>query len=77
VNISKGTGNSPLIQVDLVYARVGGTSLRLDMYAPAGRRPGCRCCSTSTTAAGQLATKPGAAVERLMPIVPSGFAVAA
>jgi hypothetical protein len=31
MSISKGTGNSPLTQADLVYARVGGTSLRLDL----------------------------------------------
>jgi hypothetical protein len=58
MSISKGTGNSPLIQADLVYARVGGTSLRLDLYTPAGPRLSCRRCSTSTGAVGLLATSP-------------------
>jgi hypothetical protein len=37
MNTSKGTGAvEAVIQADLVYARVSGTSLRLDLYTRSG-----------------------------------------
>jgi acetyl esterase/lipase len=76
MSISKGTGNSPLIQADLVYARVGGTSLRLDLYTPAGATSGLPTLLYLHGRGWAVGDKSDAAVERLMPIVASGFAVA-
>jgi acetyl esterase/lipase len=76
MSISKGTGNSPLTQADLVYARVGGTSLRLDLYPPAGTTSGLPTLLYLHGGGWAVGDKSDAAVERLMPIVASGFAVA-
>jgi alpha/beta hydrolase fold len=76
MSISKGTGNSPLTQADLVYARVGGTSLRLDLYTPAGTTSGLPTLLYLHGGGWAVGDKSDAAVERLMPIVASGFAVA-
>jgi acetyl esterase/lipase len=76
MNTSKGTGNSPLIQADLSYAKVGGTSLRLDLYTPAGATSGLPTLLYLHGGGWAVGDKSDAAVERLMPIVANGFAVA-
>jgi hypothetical protein len=47
-----------MIQRDLEYAKVGGMSLRLDLYTPSGRRPGFRHCCISMAAPGRSGTSP-------------------
>jgi acetyl esterase/lipase len=76
MNISKGTGKSPLIQADLLYAGVGGTSLVLDLYTPAGATSGLPTLLHLHGGGWAVGDKSDAAVERLMPIVASGFGVA-
>jgi hypothetical protein len=43
MNTSKGTGTvQAVIQADVVYAKVGGTALRLDLSTPSGATLGTR-----------------------------------
>jgi len=65
-----------VIQADLVYARVGGTSLRLELYTPSEARSGLPTLLYLNGGAWAVGDKSDAVVERLMPIVANGFAVA-
>ena len=58
-----------MIQADLVYARVGGTSLRLDLYTPSEAPSGLPTLLYLHGGAWAVGDKSDAAVERLMPIV--------
>jgi len=59
-----------------VYARVGGTSLRLDLYTPSEAPSGLPTLLYLHGGAWAVGDKSDAVAERLMPIVASGFAVA-
>ena len=77
MNTSTSTGTvQAVIQADLEYAKVGGTSLRLDLYTPSGAPSGLPTLLYLHGGAWALGDKSDAAVERLMPIVANGFAVA-
>jgi acetyl esterase/lipase len=77
MNTSTSTGSvQAVIQADLEYAKVGGTSLRLDLYTPSGAPSGLPTLLYLHGGAWALGDKSDAAVERLMPIVANGFAVA-
>jgi len=65
-----------VIQADLVYARVGGTPLRLDLYTPSGAPSGLPTLLYLHGGAWTVGDKSAAVSERLMPIVANGFAVA-
>jgi acetyl esterase/lipase len=65
-----------VIQADLVYARVGGMSLRLDLYTPSEAPSGLPTLLYLHGGAWAVGDKSDAVAERLMPIVASGFAVA-
>ena len=65
-----------MIQADLVYARVGGTSLRLDLYTPSEAPSGLPTLLYLHGGAWAVGDKSDAVAERLMPIVANGFAVA-
>jgi acetyl esterase/lipase len=73
MNTSKGTGTvQAVIEADLVYARVGGTSLRLDLYTPSGATSGLPTLLYLHGGGWAVGDKSDGAVERLMPIVASG-----
>lgn len=77
MNTSTSTGTvQAVIQADLEYAKVGGTSLRLDLFTPSGAPSGLPTLLYLHGGAWALGDKSDAAVERLMPIVAKGFAVA-
>ena len=77
MNTSTSTGTvQAVIQADLEYAKVGGTSLRLDLFTPSGAPSGLPTLLYLHGGAWALGDKSDAAVERLMPIVANGFAVA-
>jgi len=59
-----------------VYARVGGTSLRLDLYTPSQAPSGLPTLLYLHGGAWAVSDKSDAVAERLMPIVANGFAVA-
>jgi acetyl esterase/lipase len=65
-----------VIQADLVYARVGGTSLRLDLYTPSEAPSGLPTLLYLHGGGWAVGDKSDAVAERLMPIVANGFAVA-
>jgi len=65
-----------VIQADLEYATVGGTSLRLDLYTPSGAAGALPTLLYLHGGAWALGDKSDAAVERLVPLVAHGFAVA-
>jgi acetyl esterase/lipase len=72
MNPSKGTGIvQALIEPDLVYAKVGGTSLRLDLYTPSGATSGLLALLYLHGGGWAVGDESDAAVERLMPIVAS------
>ena len=77
MNTSPSTGTvQPVIQADLEYAKVDGMSLRLDLYTPSGTPSGLPTLLYLHGGAWEVGDKSDAAVERLMPIVANGFAVA-
>jgi acetyl esterase/lipase len=77
MSTTKSTGTvQAVIQADLVYARVGGTSLRLDLYTPSGGPSGLPTLLYLHGGGWAVGDKSDAAVERLMPIVANGLAVA-
>lgn len=77
MSTSTSTGTvQAVIQPDLEYAKVGGTSLRLDLYTPAGATTALPTLLYLHGGAWALGDKSDAAVERLMPLVANGFAVA-
>ena len=59
-----------------MYARVGGTSLRLDLYTPSEAPSGLPTLLYLHGGAWAVGDKSDAVAERLMPIVANGFAVA-
>jgi acetyl esterase/lipase len=77
MNTSTSTGTvQAVIQADVEYASIAGTSLRLDLYtpaSPAGPLPTLLYLHGGAWAVGD---KSDMAVERLMPLVAHGFAVA-
>ena len=75
--MSTSTGTvQAVIQADVEYARVGGTSLRLDLYTPAGATSPLATLLYLHGGAWAVGDKSDAAVERLVPLVGHGFAVA-
>jgi acetyl esterase/lipase len=77
MNTRNSTGTvQAVIQADLVYARVGGTSLRLDLYTPSEASSGLPTLLYLHGGAWAVGDKSDAVAERLMPIVANGFAVA-
>jgi acetyl esterase/lipase len=77
MSTSTSTGTvQAVIQADLEYARVGGTSLRLDLYTPAGATGALPTLLYLHGGAWAAGDKSDMAVERLMPLVAHGFAVA-
>jgi acetyl esterase/lipase len=74
---STSTGTvQAVIQPDLEYATVGGTSLRLDLYTPAGASTPLPTLLYMHGGAWAVGDKSDLAVERLVPLVAHGFAVA-
>jgi acetyl esterase/lipase len=65
-----------MIQRDLEYAKVGGMSLRLDLYTPSGAPTRLPTLLYLHGGAWAVGDKSDGAAERLMPIAASGFAVA-
>jgi acetyl esterase/lipase len=77
MSTSTSTGTlQAVIQADLEYASVGGTSLRLDLYTPSGATNPLPTLLYLHGGAWALGDKSDMAVERLMPLVAHGFAVA-
>jgi acetyl esterase/lipase len=77
MNTRNSTGTvQAVIQADLVYVRVGGTSLRLDLYTPSEASSGLPTLLYLHGGAWAVGDKSDAVAERLMPIVANGFAVA-
>jgi acetyl esterase/lipase len=77
MSTSTSTGTlQAVIQADLEYASVGGTSLRLDLYTPSGAASPLPTLLYLHGGAWALGDKSDMAVERLMPLVAHGFAVA-
>jgi acetyl esterase/lipase len=77
MNTSAGIGNvQVVIQADLEYAKVGGMSLRLDLYTPSGSPPRLPTLLYLHGGAWAVGDKSDRAAERLMPIAANGFAVA-
>jgi acetyl esterase/lipase len=77
MNTSTSTGTvQAVIQADIEYANVGGTSLRLDLYTPAGATAPLRTLLYLHGGAWAVGDKSDMAVERLVPLVGHGFAVA-
>jgi acetyl esterase/lipase len=77
MSTSTSTGTvQAVIQADLEYARIGGTSLRLDLYTPAGATGALPTLLYLHGGAWAAGDKSDMAVERLMPLVGHGFAVA-
>jgi acetyl esterase/lipase len=77
MSTSTSTGTvQAVIQADLEYARIGGTSLRLDLYTPAGATGALPTLLYLHGGAWAAGDKSDMAVERLMPLVAHGFAVA-
>jgi acetyl esterase/lipase len=77
MSTSTSTGTlQAVIQADLEYASVGGTSLRLDLYTPSGATSPLPTLLYLHGGAWALGDKSDMAVERLMPLVAHGFAVA-
>jgi acetyl esterase/lipase len=77
MSTSTSTGTvQAVIQADVEYARVGGTSLRLDLYTPAGATSPLATLLYLHGGAWAVGDKSDAAVERLVPLVGHGFAVA-
>jgi acetyl esterase/lipase len=77
INTRNSTGTvQAVIQADLVYATVGGLTLRLDLYTPSGARSRLPTLLYLHGGAWTLGDKSDAVAERLMPIVANGFAVA-
>jgi hypothetical protein len=77
MNTRKSTDTVQTVtQADLVYAKVGGMSLLLDLYTPSGATSGLPTLLYLHGGGWAVGDKSDAAVERLMPIVASGFAVA-
>jgi acetyl esterase/lipase len=72
---STGTVQS-VVQPDIEYASVGGTSLRLDLYTPAGATEPLPTLLYLHGGAWAVGDKSDAAVERLVPLVGHGLAVA-
>ena len=81
MNTRDSTGSPQAVnQADLVYARVGGVSLRLDLYTPSAS-PSASPFGFPTLlylhgGAWAVGDKSAAVAERLVPIVANGFAVA-
>jgi acetyl esterase/lipase len=77
MSTSTSTGTfQAVIQADVEYAAVGGTSLRLDLYTPSGAAGALPTLLYLHGGAWALGDKSDAAVERLVPLVAHGFAVA-
>jgi len=77
MSTSTSTGTlQAVVQADLEYASVAGTSLRLDLYTPAGASAPLPTLLYLHGGAWALGDKSDMAVERLMPLVAHGFAVA-
>ncbi len=77
MSTSTSTGTfQAVIQPDLEYAEVGGSSLRLDLYTPSGAPTGLPTLLYLHGGGWAMGDKSDAAVERLIPIVAHGFAVA-
>jgi acetyl esterase/lipase len=77
MNTSTGIGDiEVVIQADLEYAKVGGMSLRLDLYTPSGAPPGLATLLYLHGGAWAVGDKSDGAAERLMRIAANGFAVA-
>ena len=77
MSTSTSTGTfQAVIQPDLEYAEVGGVSLRLDLYTPSGAPTGLPTLLYLHGGGWAMGDKSDAAVERLIPIVAHGFAVA-
>jgi acetyl esterase/lipase len=77
MSTSTSTGTvQAVIQADIEYAQVAGTSLRLDLYTPAGATSPLPTLLYLHGGAWALGDKSDMAVERLVPLVGHGFAVA-
>jgi acetyl esterase/lipase len=77
MSTSTSTGTfQAVIQADLEYATVGGVSLRLDLYTPSGAPTGLPTLLYLHGGGWAVGDKSDAAVERLLPLVAHGFAVA-
>jgi acetyl esterase/lipase len=77
MSTSTSTGTvQAVIQADIEYARVGGTSLRLDLYTPSGATSPLPTLLYLHGGAWALGDKSDMAVERLVPLVAQGIAVA-
>jgi acetyl esterase/lipase len=77
MSTSTSTGTvQAVIQADIEYAQVAGTSLRLDLYTPSGATGPLPTLLYLHGGAWALGDKSDMAVERLGPLVGHGFAVA-
>lgn len=77
MSTSTSTGTfQAVIQADLEYANVDGTSLRLDLYTPSGAAGALPTLLYLHGGGWALGDKSDAAVERLVPLVAHGLAVA-
>lgn len=77
MSTSTSTGTvQAVIKADLEYASVGGTSLRLDLYTPADAPAPLPTLLWLHGGAWAVGDKSDMAVERLVPLVAHGFAVA-